>query len=112
MGETFRPRGAAEFHYRRPEKPGDQIETFPHLLGELPADVPKVVEMKHDSSVETGRRDEFVKKTCDAIREQFKTDEVILYSKDPDNLRLAREQLPGVGWRPSTGRSRRPTWWR
>ena len=39
VGETFRPRGAAEFHYRRPEKPGDQIETFPHLLGELPADV-------------------------------------------------------------------------
>ena len=37
-----------------------------------------------------------MKKTCDAIREQFKTDEVILYSKDPDNLRLAREQLPGV----------------
>src|SRR4029453_10170815 len=30
------------------------------------------------------------------IREQFKTDEVILYSKDPDNLRLARAQLPGV----------------
>ena len=96
VGETFRPRGADEFHYRRPEKPGDQIETFPHLLGELPADVPKVVEMKHDSSLDTGRRDEFVKKTCDAIREQFKTDEVILYSKDPDNLRLAREQLPGV----------------
>jgi glycerophosphoryl diester phosphodiesterase len=96
VGETFRPRGAAEFHYRRPEKPGDQIETFPHLLGELPADVPKVVELKHDSSLETGRRDEFVKKTCDAIREQFKTGEVILYSKDPENLRLAREQLPGV----------------
>jgi hypothetical protein len=58
--------------------------------------VPKVVELKHDSSLETGRRDEFVKKTCDAIREQFKTGEVILYSKDPENLRLAREQLPGV----------------
>ena len=57
VGETFRPRGASEFHYRRPEKPGDQIETFPHLLGELPADVPKVVELKHDSSLETGRRE-------------------------------------------------------
>ncbi len=59
VGETFKPRGASEFHYRRPEKPGDQIETFPHLLGELPDEVPKVVEMKHDSSLETGRRDEF-----------------------------------------------------
>ena len=36
VGETFRPRGAAEFHYRRPEKPGDQIETFPDLLGSCP----------------------------------------------------------------------------
>jgi glycerophosphoryl diester phosphodiesterase len=96
VGETFKPRGATEFHYRRPEKPGDQIETFPHLLGDLPADVPKVVELKHDSSLETGRRDEFVKKTCDAIAERFKTDQVVLYSKDPENLRLAREQLPGV----------------
>lgn len=96
VGETFRPRGATEFHYRRPEKPGDQIETFPHLLGALPAEVPKVVEMKHDSSLTTGRRDEFVKKTCDAIAEQLKTDEVVLYSKDPENLRLARERLPDV----------------
>jgi len=84
------------YQYRRPEKPGDQIETFPHLLGELPADAPKVAELKHDSSLATGRRDEFVKKTCDAIREQFKTGEVVLYSKDPDNLRLARAGLPGV----------------
>ena len=96
VGETFKPRGATEFHYRRPEKPGDQIETFPHLLGELPDEVPKVVEMKHDSSLETGRRGEFVKKTCDAIAERFKTGEVVLYSKDPENLRLAREQLPDV----------------
>ena len=96
VGETFKPRGAAEFHYRSPEKPGDQIETFPHLLGELPADVPKVVELKHDSSLTTGRRDEFVQKACDAIAEQRKTGEVVLYSKDPENLRLARERLPGV----------------
>jgi glycerophosphoryl diester phosphodiesterase len=96
VGETFRPRGASEFHYRRAEKPGDPIETFPHLLGELPSGVPKVVELKHDSSLTTGRRDEFVKKTCDAIAERFKTDEVVLYSKDPENLRLARAQLPDV----------------
>jgi glycerophosphoryl diester phosphodiesterase len=96
VGETFRPRGATEFHYRRPEKPGDPIETFPHLLGELPADVPKVVELKHDSSLETGRREEFVKKACTAIAEQLKTDEVVLYSKDPENLTLARKLLPDV----------------
>jgi glycerophosphoryl diester phosphodiesterase len=96
VGETFRPRGAGEFHYRRAEKPGDPIETFPSLLANLPADVPKVVELKHDSSLDTGRRDEFVTKACEAIGEQFRTDEVVLYSKDPENLKLARARLPGV----------------
>jgi glycerophosphoryl diester phosphodiesterase len=96
VSRTFEPRGAAAGYRYRPGAKPDVIERFPALLDLLPRDVPKLVELKHDSSLATGRRDEFVRAATDAIAARRMTGEVILYSKDPENLTLARQLLPGV----------------
>jgi glycerophosphoryl diester phosphodiesterase len=50
VSATFKPRGAKTFRYRPGKRP-DVIERLPGLLDLLPRDVPKLIELKHDSSL-------------------------------------------------------------
>ncbi len=94
LSRTFAPRGASEWAYRQPGRRRVEVETFPALLDKLPRAVAKVVELKHDSSLTTGRRDKFVRAAMRAILDRGILDEVVLYSKDPENLRLVRQLAP------------------
>jgi glycerophosphoryl diester phosphodiesterase len=94
VSKTFAPRGAQGFSYRPAGRRRDEVETLPRLLEGLPRSVEKLIEMKHDSSLETGRREEFVTSTVEAIRRHTELDHVVVYSKDPENLLLARRLEP------------------
>jgi hypothetical protein len=98
FSETFRPRDSPDFHYYDPEKQDRRlaVETLPDLLDVLPEDVDLLLELKHDSSLATGRRDEFVGKSLDCLRERGLFARTVLYSKDPENLRLARRLEPSL----------------
>jgi glycerophosphoryl diester phosphodiesterase len=92
VSETFSPRGAKDYSYRKRGRVA--VETFPELLDALPADVPKLIELKHDSTLDTGRRDELVEGALGAVLERKLVEEVIVYSTDPETLRAARERAP------------------
>jgi glycerophosphoryl diester phosphodiesterase len=94
FGETFQPRNSPQFHFYTEPTRLLAIETFPALLEVLPEDVELLIELKHDSSLATGRRDEFVGKAVDAIRRNGIEPRTVVYSKDSDNLRLARTLAP------------------
>ncbi|HKQ79625.1 MAG TPA: glycerophosphodiester phosphodiesterase family protein [Blastocatellia bacterium] len=92
---TFQPRNSPSFHYFDPNsKRKLVVETLPDLLDYLPEDVELLIELKHDSSLNTGLRDAFVSQAVRTITERVDPGRVVLYSKDPDNLRLARRLAP------------------
>jgi glycerophosphoryl diester phosphodiesterase len=89
FGATFSLRDGSKYPYRA------LIEPFPELLSLLlPCHIPLLIELKHDSSINTGRREEFVEKAVRVLVEQGAVDRTVLYSKDPENLRLARQLTP------------------
>jgi glycerophosphoryl diester phosphodiesterase len=96
FSKTFQPRGGTNFHFFDATKPGRrlQIETLPELVDYLPDDVELLLELKHDSSLHTGRRQEFVNAAIATLVERDRLDRTVLYSKDPENLRLARQLAP------------------
>ena len=96
FGKTFRPRNSPNFQYFHTATHRTPIEVFPDLLDRLPDDIELLVELKHDSSLATNRRDEFVTKAMDGILGRRVEGRVVLYSKDPDNLRLARRRSPEI----------------
>ncbi|HEX8249416.1 MAG TPA: glycerophosphodiester phosphodiesterase family protein [Pyrinomonadaceae bacterium] len=97
FGATFQPRDSPSFHYYNPASTRKvKLETLPELLEMLPPDVELLIELKHDSSIDTGMRDRFVRQSLAAIDERNLTARVVLYSKDPENLRLAKQILPAL----------------
>jgi glycerophosphoryl diester phosphodiesterase len=90
---TFRPRGSDNFEYYHSTR-RMPLERFPLVLEHLPEDVELLLELKHDSSLTTGRRDEFVGKAIAALTERGAIARTVVYSKDPDNLREARRLAP------------------
>lgn len=96
FSKTFQPENSPAFHYYDPAKVARRVtvETLPELLDYLPEDVELLLELKHDSSLNTGRRDEFVRKAVDALLGRGLVGRTVLYSKDPENLRLARRRAP------------------
>ncbi len=96
MSKTFQPRGSGEFDYRPPGRHQVEIETLPDLLDQLPRDVDKLIELKHDSTESTGRRGELVGPTVSALAARGMIGETVLYSKDRENLELARRLAPEV----------------
>ncbi|HYO60333.1 MAG TPA: glycerophosphodiester phosphodiesterase family protein [Actinomycetota bacterium] len=96
VSKTFKPRGSDDFSYRPPGRKRDEIERFGPLLDLLPPDAEKLIELKSDSSLTTGRRDEFVTPFLDELARRHLLDSTVVYSKDPDNLRLVRQLAPEV----------------
>lgn len=96
VSKTFKPRGSDDFSYRPPGRRRDEIERFGPLLDLLPPDAEKLIELKADSSLATGRRDEFVRPFVDELARRRLLDSTVVYSKDPDNLRLVRQLAPEV----------------
>ncbi|HEY0154482.1 MAG TPA: glycerophosphodiester phosphodiesterase family protein [Longimicrobium sp.] len=94
--ETFKPRNAEQYAYYT--RPGRKlaIETLPELLDALPRGVTKLIELKHDSSADASRRGTFVGKTIEALAARGLLGEAVIYSKDPENLLLARRLAPEV----------------
>ncbi|HEX9963175.1 MAG TPA: glycerophosphodiester phosphodiesterase family protein, partial [Pyrinomonadaceae bacterium] len=97
FGATFQPRRSPSFHYYDPASTRKiKLETLPELLEMLPDDVELLVELRHESSIDNGMRDTFVRKSLAAIDERNLTARVVIYSRDAENLRLAKQILPAL----------------
>ena len=72
-----------------PQADGD----FPTLLDELPAGIPKLIELRLHSDQQE-HRGELVDKLMGPILERDMADDVIVYSRDPEALRQAQERAP------------------
>jgi glycerophosphoryl diester phosphodiesterase len=97
FGATFQPRESPSFHYYDPASTRKvRLETLPELLEMLPDDVELLIELRHESSIDAATRDTFVRKSLAAIDERDLTSRVVLYSKDAENLRLAKQILPAL----------------
>jgi glycerophosphoryl diester phosphodiesterase len=94
FSETFRPRNSPDFRYYTDPNRKLPIETFPVLLEALPEDVELLIELKHDSSPTAERRVIFMDKALQAIAAHGLAPRTVLYSKDPENLRMARQKMP------------------
>lgn len=91
---TFQPRLSPNFRYFNVASRLLAMETFPDILDLLPEDVELLIELKHESSKATGRRDEFVRKAVSVILQYGLEGRTVIYSKDGENLKLARQLAP------------------
>ena len=96
FSETFQPRNSPTFKYFPPKSRKLSIETFPAILEYFPENVDLLIELKHDSSLNTGRRDEFIRKIVNAVLAYDLKRRTVFYSKDPENLKLFRSLIPDV----------------
>ncbi|RYF66218.1 MAG: hypothetical protein EOO39_23425, partial [Cytophagaceae bacterium] len=92
--ETFKPHSSPTFTYFTDPKRKLAPLTFPALLDWLPDDVDLLVELKHDSSEQTGRRDEFVHSAVSALQAFGLENRTVVYSKDADTLKQVRLLAP------------------
>lgn len=95
FSKTYQPPNSPIFHYYTSTR-RLAIQTFPRVLEQLPEDIELLIELKHDSSLTTGRREEFVNKVLDAIATYDLTSRVVLYSLDQKNLTMIRLSAPHV----------------
>jgi len=94
--ETYVPPDSPSFEYfTKPERLLAPL-VFPDVLGRLPEEVELLLELKHDSSLTTGRRDEFVTAAANGILMYDAAARTVVYSKDPENLKAIRTRLPGI----------------
>jgi glycerophosphoryl diester phosphodiesterase len=96
FSETFRPRDSPDFHYYTDPKRKLPIEVFPNVLEALPEDVELLIELKHDSSLTPEKRDVFLSKALQAIRDHGIASRTVVYSKDAENLRRVRQEMPAL----------------
>lgn len=94
--ETFMPRNSPGFQYFTDPKRMLAPLTFPAVLDALPDDVELLLELKHDSSETTGQRDKFVRTALEGLRLHGAVERTVAYSKDPENLKLARSLEPAL----------------
>ncbi len=93
VSHTFQPRGAPRFVYYHGKR-AMPVETFPDLLDLLPPGVEKLIELRHDSAMDAGRREEFVGGVASALLDRGLASQVVLCGQDPQSLRLARQLAP------------------
>ncbi len=97
--ETFEPPNSPGFKYFIDPEGGERLLaplTFPTVLDALPEDVEILLELKHDSSPNAGARDKFVKLAIEGLRSHGAINRTVVYSKDPENIKLARALAPGL----------------
>jgi hypothetical protein len=92
---TFDPWLVNGFKYNSSAKRG-QIEKFVDLLDQIPADVIKLIELKHDSSTTVEMRKALVDSFASEIKNRGLQKEVCVYSKDKYTLRQLRIFLPEI----------------
>lgn len=92
--ETFVPLNSPGFQYFTDPKRMLAPLTFPAALDALPEGVDLLLELKHDSSETTGQRDKFVRAAVEGLRLHRAIERTVVYSKDPENLKLARTLEP------------------
>jgi hypothetical protein len=95
FGETFNPNKVDGFQYYRTKK-RIQIERLQDLLDQLPADIEKLIELKHDSSLTDEMRKTLVGLFATVIIQKSLQQQVVVYSKDKLSLRLLKEHIPGI----------------
>lgn len=94
FGHGFVLAGRTPYDYTAGSKRPMRVSRLLSLLDALPRDAVKLIELKHASTLATGRREEFVRKVLDAVRRCGPIDNCIVFSKDPENLRLVRALQP------------------
>jgi glycerophosphoryl diester phosphodiesterase len=92
---TFNPFEGTNFRYYRPER-RLQVEVFEDLLDFLPRDIPYLIELKHDSSPDAATRTAFVGAVMESLGNRGLFDNVVVYSKDTESLKLARKHHSGL----------------
>lgn len=95
FSETFNPNNVNDFQYYRTKK-RCQIERLQDLLDQLPTDIEKLIELKHDSSSTEEMRKIFVALFATVITQRGLKQTVVVYSKDKLSLRLLKEHIPGI----------------
>lgn len=95
FGETFNPYRVTGFKYYHTKK-RVQIERLQDLLDQLPADVEKLIELKHNSCLTPEMRSTFVGLFAEAILQRGMTKQLVIYSKDKLALRELRQLIPGI----------------
>lgn len=95
FSETFNPLELPGFKYYRTKK-RCQIELFNDCIDQLPVDVEKLIELKHDSSLTDDMRKIFVETFAGIISERGLTPQIVVYSKDKFSLRLLKKLIPEV----------------
>jgi len=95
FSETFNPNKVNGFQYYRTKK-RCQIERLQDLLDQLPADIEKLIELKHDSSPTEEMRKTFVSLFASVIIQRGLQQQVVVYSKDKLSLRLLKQYIPGI----------------
>lgn len=96
FGHGFLLAGQYPYNYTADSKRPMRLSRLLSLLDLLPREVTKLIELKHVSTIDTGRREELVGKVLDTIRRCGPVDRYMVFSKDPENLRLARKLQPGI----------------
>lgn len=95
FSEIFNPLKLPGFQYYRTKK-RCLIERFQDCIEQLPADIEKLIELKHDSSLTDEMRKTFVEVFAVAITERGLQNQVVVYSKDKLSLRLLRKLIPEI----------------
>jgi Glycerophosphoryl diester phosphodiesterase family len=95
FSETFNPYQADGFIYYHTKK-RIQIERLQDLLDQLPADIEKLIELKHDSSLTDEMRTTLVQAFAAVLLNRSLQQQVVVYSKDKLSLRLLKELIPGI----------------
>lgn len=93
FSKTYQPPNSPTFRYYAGSR-RMALQTFHRVLEQLPDDIELLIELKHDSSLTTGRREEFVNRALDAIDTYGLASRVVLYSLDQKNLRVVRTRAP------------------
>ncbi len=94
LSATFRPPCSPGFRYYHGRGHRLRVATLEEALDALPEDVPKLIELKHDSTIGTGRRDEAVACLVQALHDYRQLDAAVVYSMDLDALRRIRALEP------------------
>ena len=95
FSEIFNPHQADGFKYYHTKK-RIQIERLQDLLDQLPADIEKLIELKHDSLLTDAMRKTVVEAFAAVISNRGLQQHIVVYSKDKLSLRLLKTLIPEI----------------